>query len=172
MSDDANKEFLSKIKEEISQKIKTENKNINELSDENKELSQSKEGYINFYNELKNFIINSMQDFTLNEEDLPLYFKSNISEVYQNYSQIRLDAINEIELLQEYTEHCKKELTANQRSLKFYRSQYFDSDSFDECLPLVNIYQEKIDLYEKNIRLTSEIIVSLEKIVDKLKNWK
>lgn len=172
MSDDANKEFLSKIKEEISQKIKTENENIKKLSDENNELSQSKEGYINFYNELNNFVINSMQDFTLNEEDLPSYFKSNINEVYQNYSQIRLDAIEEIERLQDYINYCKKELTTNQRSLKFYRSQYFDSDFFDECLPLVNIYQEKIDLYEKNIELTSKIIVSLEKIADKLKNWK
>lgn len=172
MSNDANKEFLSKIKEEISQKIKTENENIKKLSDENNELSQSKEGYINFYNELENFVINSMQDFTLNEEDLPSYFKSNINEVYQNYSQIRLDAIEEIERLQEYITYCKKELTTNQRSLKFYRSQYFDSDFFDECLPLVNIYQEKIDLYENNIELTSQIIVSLEKIADKLKNWK
>ena len=46
-----------------------------------------------------------------------------------------------------------------------------DSDFFDECLPLVEIYQKKIELYQENGKLTIKTIEKLEKIVEKLKGW-
>ena len=112
-----------------------------------------------------------MQDFVVAEEDLPKYFRSNINDVYQNYAQIRRDAIDEINTLKKYINHCKKEINSNKRTLKFYRSQYMDSDFFDECLPLVEIYQKKIELYQENGKLTIKTIEKLEKIVEKLKGW-
>ena len=54
------------------------------------------QGYENFHHDLRHFFIESMQDFVVAEEDLPKYFRSNINDVYQNYAQIRRDAIDEI----------------------------------------------------------------------------
>ena len=68
--------------------------------------------------------------------------------------------------------HCKKEIQTNQRSLKFYKSQYSDSDIFSECLPLVDVYEKKIELYEKNIQKTNDIISTLDEIINILSNWK
>lgn len=172
MSSEANKKFVSNIKKEIQQKIKTENKNIKALNDENMELTRSIEGYSNFYHEVEHFFTESMDDFNVKQDELPDYFKSNINEVYQNYSQIRLDAIDEKNHLNEYILHCKKEIQTNQRSLKFYKSQYSDSDIFSECLPLVDVYEKKIELYEKNIQKTNDIISTLDEIINILSNWK
>lgn len=172
MSNEAQNEFMSKAKKEIQQKIKTENKALNKLQIEKQELNNAIEGYKNYYKNLKTFIIHSMQDFTTTEEDLPKYFKSNISGTYQEYVAIREDAINEIDALNKYINHCKREGKNNQRTYKFYRSQYMDSDFFNECLPLVEIYQQKIDLYEENIKLTEKTIDELKKIIKKLENWK
>ena len=112
-----------------------------------------------------------MQEFTTAEEDLPKYFKSHINGTYQEYVQIRKDALNEINALLKYIDHCKRQVNTNKRTLKFYRSQYMDSDFFDECLPLVEIYQEKIELYLENINLTEKTIEKLQKIVKKLEKW-
>ena len=168
----AKEEFISKAKKEIQQKIKTETKAVITLEKEKKELTNAIEGYENYHHNLQHFIIKSMQDFTVNEEDLPKYFKSNINGTYQEYVQIRQDAIKEIASLRKYIEHCKHEAKTNERTLKFYRSQYMDSDFFDECLPLAELYQQKIDLYNVNIILTEKTIEKLEKIVKKLENWK
>ena len=70
-----------------------------------------------------------------------------------------------------YIDHCKRESNKNKRTLKFYRSQYLDSDFFEECLPLVQLYQEKIDIYTENINLTEKTIKHLEKIHKKLEKW-
>ncbi len=171
MSNKAQEEFISKAKKEIQQKIKTENKALDELNNEKKELMTAIQGYENFHHDLRHFFIESMQDFVVAEEDLPKYFRSNINDVYQNYAQIRRDAIDEINTLKKYINHCKKEINSNKRTLKFYRSQYMDSDFFDECLPLVEIYQKKIELYQENGKLTIKTIEKLEKIVEKLKGW-
>ena len=168
----AKEEFISKAKKEIQQKIKTETKAVITLEKEKKELTNAIEGYENYHHNLQHFIIKSMQDFTVNEEDLPKYFKSNINGTYQEYVQIRQDAIKEIASLRKYIEYCKREAKTNERTLKFYRSQYMDSDFFDECLPLADLYQKKIDLYNENIILTEKTIEKLEKIVKKLENWK
>ena len=56
--------------------------------------------------------------------------------------------------------------------LKFYKSQYSDSDIFSECLPLVDVYEKKIELYEKNIQKTNDIISTLDEIINILSNWK
>lgn len=172
MSKNPNSDFVSKIKREIKDKINTEKKQITDINNEHDELVKAKEGYDNFLEELKKFIIENMQDFQVTEEDLPKYFKSNINEVFENYSQIRTDALYEIEKLNNFIFYCNNEVSANKKSLKFYRSQYFDSDLFEECLPLVEIYEKKIMLYEENIELTNDVIRSLEKIENKLKNWK
>ncbi|WP_455645865.1 hypothetical protein [Methanosphaera sp.] len=171
MSEEAEKAFLSKVKREIEGKIKTETKEIEKIKEEHEELIRANHGYAEFYHELEHFIMDSMQDFSVTEEDLPKYFKSNINEVYQNYVQIRRDAFEEEETLKKYIDKCKRDVGANKRSLKFYKSQYMDSDFFDECLPLVTIYQDKIDLYEENQKLTLDIIEQLRKIADKLKGW-
>lgn len=171
MSENAQENFLKNVKKEINQKIKTENKVLKELKKEKEELERAIKGYSNFYDELEKFIIESMQDFSQNEEDLPKYFRSNINDVYQNYVQIKQDAKTEIETLTKYINHCKKEEISTQRTLKFYRSQYLDSDFFDECLPLVAIYQEKIDIYQENQELTKNTIKELQKIEKKLERW-
>ncbi len=172
MANDGNEQFLLKAKQEIRQKIKTENKELEEINNETSELERAIKGYDKFYDDLNNFILESMQDFTVNEEDLPEYFKSNINEIYQNYVQIRKDAIDEIGSLNKYIEKTTRDINSNKRTLKFYRSQYMDSDFFDECMPLVDIYTKKIELYEKNLDLTKKIIKEIEKIADKLEGWK
>lgn len=172
MSNEAQKEFFSRAKQEVQQKINTETKVLGELNKEKEELNTAINGYDNYYHELKHFIIESMQDFTCIEEDLPKYFKSNINEVYQNYAQIRLDAIEEAETLNKYIKHCEKQIKNNERTLKFYSSQYTDSDFYEECIPLVDLFKEKIDLYKQNIELTEQTIEKLEKIIEKLENWK
>lgn len=171
MSNDSQKEFLSKAKNEIKQRVDTENNALNTLKKEKDELINAIVGYTDYYDTLNKFIIESMQDFTCNEDDLPGYFKSNINEVYQNHVQIRKDALLEVDTLNKYIAHCDKEIKSNQRTLKFYRSQYLDSDFFDECLPLVNLYQEKIDIYNENKENTSKVIEILEKIAKKLEKW-
>lgn len=172
MSEDAEKQFISKAKKEIQQKIKTENDLLSKIRKEEEELTNAIDGYNTYYHNLERFIIQSMQDFTVNEEDLPKYFRSHINDTYQEYVHIRQDALKEVETLNKYIVHCKRERNNNERSLKFYRSQYMDSDFFDECLPLVDIYQQKIDTYNKNIELTEKTIENLEKIIKKLDNWK
>ncbi|OED30184.1 hypothetical protein [Methanosphaera sp. WGK6] len=171
MSEEAKKAFLSKIKKEIEGKIKTETKEIEKIREEHEELIRASNGYDAFYHELEHFITDSMQDFSVTEENLPKYFKSNINEVYQNYVQIKQDAFEEEETLKKYIDNCKRNIGTNKRSLKFYRSQYLDSDFFEECLPLVTIYQEKIDLYKENQEMTHNIIEKLRKIANKLSDW-
>lgn len=171
MPNKAQKEFISKAKKEIQQRIKTETKELDNLKKEKNELLSAVEGYENYFQNLNHFIIQSMQEFTTNEEDLPKYFKSHINGTYQEYVQIRKDALNEINALSKYIKHCKSQVNKNKRTLKFYRSQYMDSDFFDECLPLVEIYQEKIELYLENINLTEKTIEKLQKIVKKLEKW-
>lgn len=171
MSNVAQKQFLANVQKEIKQKVKTENKTLDKINNETDELKVAIKGYTNYFNELEHFIIESMQDFTLAEEDVPTYFKSNINEVYRNYVKVKKDAIKEIETLNQYINHCKREIKNNQRSLKFYKSHYKDSDFFTECKPLVNIFQEKISVYEENIKLTEETIEILRKIVKKLEKW-
>lgn len=171
MSDEGNKTFLLKAKKEIEQKIKSETQQLSKVKKENEELTRSKMGYDNFYESLSNFIIESIEDFHVTEDDLPQYFKENIGETYENYVQIRVDALNEIDALNNYIDHCKREISSNKRTLKFYRSQYLDSDFFDECLPLVVLYQDKIDTYNENIQLTEDIIKKLGEISDKLVGW-
>lgn len=112
-----------------------------------------------------------MHDFSVSEEDLPKYFRSNINEVYQNYVQIRKDAYDEEDELTQYINHCIREVNKNKRSLKFYKSQDEDSEFYQDCLPLINIYEKKIELYTDNQQMTREIIEKLRKIADKLKNW-
>ena len=164
-------EFISKAKKEIQQRLSTETKVVANLENEKSELLNAIEGYENYYQNLNKFIIKSMQEFTQVEEDLPNYFKSNINGTYQEYVQIRIDALNEIDALTKYIDHCKREANNSRRTLKFYRSQYMDSDFFDECLPLVQIYQQKIDLYMENIKLTETTIEKLQKISKKLEKW-
>lgn len=171
MSNKAQEEFISKAKKEIQQKIKTETKTLTTLEKEKEELTNAIEGYENYYHNLEHFIIKSMQEFTVNEEDLPKYFKSHINGKYKEYAQIRQDGIKEVESLNKYINHCKREAKTNERTLKFYRSQYMDSDFFEECLPLVDIYQQKIELYNENIELTKKTIEKLEKIIRKLERW-
>ncbi len=171
MPNEVEKEFISKAKKEILERIKKETKMLDDLKKEKNELINAIDGYENYYQNLSHFIIESMQEFTKTEEDLPKYFKSHINGTYQEYVQIRLDALNEIKALSRYIQHCKREINNNKRTLKFYRSQYLDSDFFDECLPLVEIYQEKIELYEENIKLTENTIEKLQKIAKKLENW-
>lgn len=171
MPEKAEKEFISKAKKEIQQKIKTETNALNDIKKEKNELLSAVEGYENYFQNLNRFIIESMQEFTVNEEDLPKYFKSHINETYQEYVKIRKDALNEIDALLKYIKHCKRQVNNNKRSLKFYSSQYVDSDFFDECLPLVEIYQEKIELYLENIKLTENTIEKLQKIIKKLEKW-
>lgn len=163
--------FLLKAKREIEQKIKFETEQLGKVKKENEELTRSKVGYGEFYESLNKFITESIDDFHVVEDDLPQYFKENIGETYENYVQIRVDALNEIDALNNYIDHCKREISSNKRTLKFYRSQYLDSDFFDECLPLVVLYQDKIDMYEENIQLTEDIIKKLGEISDKLVGW-
>lgn len=171
MPSESEKEFISKAKKEIQQRIDTETEAVTKLENEKNELLNAIEGYENYYQNLNKFIIKSMQEFTQVEEDLPNYFKSHINGTYQEYVQIRKDAINEIDALSKYINHCKREANNTKRTLKFYRSQYMDSDFFDECLPLVEIYQKKIDLYMENIKLTENTIEKLQKIIKKLEKW-
>lgn len=171
MTTDAENNFISRAKKEVKDKIKTEGKDIEKIQKENSELKRANEGYDGFMDDLNKFIINCMQDFKVTEEDLPGYLKSNLNEFYQNYIQIRSDANSEIDSLKRYIEHCKKQINNNKRSLKFYNSQYSDSDFFDECLPLIDLYKEKIDLYEENIELTEKIIKQLEDIANRLIKW-
>ncbi len=172
MVNKAQEEFIFKAKKEIQQKIKTETKALEDLNKEKQELINAIDGYENYFQNLKHFIIDNMQNFMTNEEDLPSYFKSHINGTYQEYAQIRVDALNEIDALLKYIDHCKREVNNNKRKLKFYRSQYMDSDFFEECLPLVEIYQKKIDLFSENIKLTENTIEKLQKIAKKLENWK
>lgn len=171
MPNKSEKAFISKAKKEIQQRLSTETKAVNNLENEKNELLNAIEGYENYYQNLNSFIIKSMREFTQLEEDLPKYFRSNINGTYQEYVQIRKDAINEMDALSNYIKHCKRERNNNKRTLKFYRSQYMDSDFFDECLPLVEIYQKKIDLYTENIKLTENTIEKLQKISKKLEKW-
>lgn len=164
--------FISKAKLEIKQRIKNETKSLEQLKIEEEELINAQKGYSDFYDELEKFITESCKDFKQTEEELPFYFRSNINEVYQNYSQIRKDAVDEIRILKAYINKNKKELASTQRTLKFYQSQYMDSDFYEVCLPLVEIIDEKIVLYEKNEETTLEIIIKLEEIYKKLENWR
>ncbi len=169
--ENADKQFSSKAKAEIEQKIKTETKSLEKVEKEHKELENAIQGYDKFYKDLEHFIIDNMQDFSVSEEDLPKYFRSNINEVYQNYVQIRKDAYDEEDELTQYINHCIREVNKNKRSLKFYKSQDEDSEFYQDCLPLINIYEKKIELYTDNQKMTREIIEKLRKIADKLKNW-
>lgn len=163
--------FQMRAIKEIEQKIKDERLQLEKIQKESDELSRAEKGYAEFYEQLNNFFIESMQDFQVNEDNLPIYFKENIGEVYENYVQIRVDAITESENLEKYVEHCRHEILSNKRTLKFYRSQYMDSDFFKECLPLVEIYEKKINMYKENIETTDVIIKCLGKISDKLVGW-
>ena len=70
MPNKAQKEFISKAKKEIQQRIKTETKELDNLKKEKNELLSAVEGYENYFQNLNHFIIQSMQEFTTNEEDL------------------------------------------------------------------------------------------------------
>lgn len=172
MTSDSEKEFKANIQKEVTKRIKTESKKLDELKVEHEELIRAIEGYGNFLNELDSFFSESCEDFDITTEEMPGYFKSNINEVYQNYSQIRTDAIDEVNVLQKYIESNKKGLNETKRSQRFFRSQYLDSDSFNECYPLVEVYDEEIKIYEENEKNTMEIISKLEELIDKLKDWK
>lgn len=171
MTSNAEKEFLSKAQKEIKQRIKTENKELEKLRLEEDELIHAIEGYTNFYNDLTKFFEESSNDFNIEPDKLHMYFKSNINEVYQNYVQIKRDALDEIDILQKYIQKNKRDLNSTRRTLKFYRSQYMDSDFFDECLPLVELYEQKINIYENNEKNTLIIIEKLNEIIDALKDW-
>ncbi len=171
MSTESENKFLLKAKQEIQHKIKLETQSIDKVKTEKVELTNAKRGYENFLNDLDHFILESMQDFSVTEEDLPKYMKSNLGEIYQNYLQVKKDTYTESEKLKKYIEHCKREVGNNKRSLKFYKSQYMDSDFFDDCLPLINLYEEKIDLYNENQKLTQDVIDELSKIAKKLELW-
>ncbi|AWX32276.1 hypothetical protein [Methanosphaera sp. BMS] len=172
MTSNAEKEFLSKAQKEVQQRIKKENKELETLHVEEKELTDAIEGYSKFYDDLVKFLQESSNDFNIEIEDLPRYFKSNINEVYRNYVQIKQDALDEIQVLEKYIIKNKRDLNNTQRTLKFYRSQYMDSDFFEECLPLVEIYEEKISIYENNEKNSLLIIEKLKEILKKLKDWK
>lgn len=163
--------FISKAKKEIKKRIKDETKSLEQLKTEEEELINALKGYSDFDGELEKFLDESCKDFKVDKEKLPEYFKSNINEVYQNYSQIRKDALDEIIILKKYIEKIKKDSAASQKTLKFYRSQDMDSDFFDECLPLVELIEEKLEIYQKNEELTINIIKKLEEIHKKLEKW-
>ena len=172
MTSNAENEFLSKAQKEVQQRIKTENKELESLRVEEKELIDAIEGYSTFLNDLTKFLDETSRDFKVEISDLPGYFKSNINEVYRNYVQIRLDALDEIEVLEKYIESNKRKLNDTKRTLKFYRSQYLDSDFFDECLPLVVLYEDKIRIYENNEKNSMLVIEKLNEVITALKNWK
>lgn len=169
MSKDNN--FILKAKKEIKKRIKDETKILEQLRKEYEELINALKGYTDFDKELEKFIDESCSNFNVDKEKLPKYFKSNINEVYQNYSQIRKDALDEIEILKKYIEKIKKDSTTSQKTLKFYRSQDMDSDFYDECLPLIEIIEEKLEIYRKNEDITLDIISKLEQIHKKLEKW-
>lgn len=171
MTSNVENDFISKAKKEIQRKIKNEQKSLDTLNIEYNELKNAIVGYSNFYDELCNFISESVEDFQVSEEELSDYFRSNINEVHQNYLNIKQDAKDEINVLEKYLEKNKKDLNSTKRTLKFYRSQYLDSDFFDECLPLVELYQEIISKYEENEKNTLIIIEKLNLIIKKLENW-
>lgn len=172
MTSNAEKEFLSKAQKEVQQRIKKENKELKSLYVEEKELTDAIEGYSKFYDDLTNFLLESSKDFNIEIDEVPRYFKSNINEVYRNYVQIKQDALDEIQILEKYIIKNKRDLNSTKRTLKFYRSQYMDSDFFDECLPLVELYEEKIRIYENNEKNSLLIIEKLKEIIKKLKDWK
>lgn len=172
MTSNAEKEFLSKAQKEVQQRIKKENKELKSLYVEEKELTDAIEGYSKFYDDLTKFLLESSKDFNIEIDEVPRYFKSNINEVYRNYVQIKQDALDEIHILEKYIIKNKRDLNSTKRTLKFYRSQYMDSDFFDECLPLVELYEEKIRIYENNEKNSLLIIEKLKEIIKKLKDWK
>jgi hypothetical protein len=170
MTQNGEKQF-TKAQKEIEGKIRQETKSFEEEQGEQEELIKAKEGYQNFYENLCSFITESMVDFTVNEEELGSYFKSNINSVYQNYINIRKDAVSEIERLQKYSAEKKRYKSTKKRSLKFYKSQDLDSDFFSNCMPLIEIYQKEVDLIIENIAITQQILDLLKKIEEKLESW-
>ncbi|MDO5825659.1 MAG: hypothetical protein BZ137_02750 [Methanosphaera sp. rholeuAM130] len=172
MTSNAENEFLSNAQKEIKRRIKNENKELETLHVEEKELTDAIKGYSDFSTELKKFLEESSKDFNLDIDELPRYFKSNINEVYRNYVQIRQDALDEIQVMEKYVIKNKRQLKDTERTLKFYRSQYMDSDFFEECLPLVELYEEKIRIYQNNEKNTLVIIEKLKEIIRALKDWK
>ena len=171
MTSNAENEFLSQAHKEVEQRIKKENKQLETLRVEQKELVDAIEGYSTFHDDLVKFFDESSKDFKVEVDQLPRYFKSNINEVYRNYVQIKHDALDEIRVLEKYIQKNKKQINDTKRTLKFYRSQYMDSDFFDECLPLVELYEDKINIYEDNQKNSLLIIEKLKEIIELLKDW-
>ncbi|RAP51880.1 MAG: hypothetical protein BZ133_02160 [Methanosphaera sp. SHI613] len=171
MTSDAEKEFLSQAQKEVQKRIKTENKELESLRVEQKELIDAIDGYSNFYNDLCKFFEESSKDFHMEIDELPDYFRSNINEVYRNYVQIKHDALDEIQVLEKYIQSNKRKLNDTKRTLKFYRSQYLDSDFFEECLPLVVLYEDKINIIKNNEENCLVIIEKLKQIIKKLEKW-
>ncbi|MBE6494034.1 MAG: hypothetical protein E7Z84_05445 [Methanosphaera stadtmanae] len=172
MSNVETNEHLSNLKKEINKKITTENKQISKLNSNNEKIIKAIKGYSDFYNELSTFLNESKNDFGIEEDEIPKYFKSNINEVYENYAHIKLDALDEISNQEHYIESLKRGVKKSEKSLKFYESQDKDSDFYEICQPLIKLYETEIELFNKNEENSRKMINELEKISKKLDKWK
>ena len=171
MSNKAQEEFISKAKKEIDHKMDMENKQIDKLKSNNDKIIKAIKGYSDFYNELNIFLNESKDDFGIEESEIPEYFKSNINEVYQNYANIKLDALDEISNQEHYIQSLKQGVKKAKKSLKFYESQDKESDFYEICHPLIELYHIEIDLFNQNEESSLKMINELEKISKKLDKW-
>ena len=171
MSNIESNEHLSNLKKEINQKMTTVNKQISKLDSNNNKIIKAIKGYSDFYNELSAFLNESKTDFGIEEDELPKYFKSNINEVYENYAHIKLDALDEISNQEHYIQSLKRGLKKSEKSLKFYESQDKESDFYEICHPLIELYHIEIDLFNQNEESSLKMINELEKISKKLDKW-
>ena len=171
MSNIESNEHLSNLKKEINQKMTTVNKQISKLDSNNNKIIKAIKGYSDFYNELSAFLNESKIDFGIEEDELPKYFKSNINEVYENYAHIKLDALDEISNQEHYIQSLKRGLKKSEKSLKFYESQDKESDFYEICQPLIELYKTEIELLNQNEENSLKMINELEKISKKLDKW-
>ena len=162
---------FSNLKKEIDYKIKMENRQIDKLKSNDDKNIRAIKGYSDFYNELTIFLNESRDDFGIEEAEIPEYFKSNINEVYQNYANIKLDALDEISNQEHYIQSLKQGIKKAKRSLKFYESQDRESDFYEICHPLIEVYNMEIELFNKNEESSLKMINELEKISKKLDKW-
>jgi len=163
--------FQSKVEKEIKQRIRKVNKELDELRIEEEELTRAYDGYTRFYDDLCLFISKNMENFSLSEDELPYYFRSNINTVYYEYVQIRVDAIEEVEIIEKYIEKNRKNKSSTLRTLKFFKSQYMDSDFYETCNPLIKLYEKQLCIYDKNEEYCVKIIDVLSKVIEKLAQW-